>query len=130
MSGKQSTLLLKNFVFFCLTNLRLKGFRFPIISFFYFLGLRFFIVRKFLIYSFSHLNYISIHIIVVVFCVHLLKDRSSKFCSKHSTNTVLCLLRNLLEQSLLKTLSVLFQLIQRGKPFKGGYSSREDTNLI
>ena len=28
------------------------------------------------------------------------KDCSSKFRSKHSTNTVLCLLRNLLEQSL------------------------------
>ena len=29
-----------------------------------------------------------------------LKDCSSKFRSKHSSNTVLCLLRNLLEQSL------------------------------
>ena len=28
------------------------------------------------------------------------KDCSSKFRSKHSSNTVLCLLRNLLEQSL------------------------------
>ena len=30
------------------------------------------------------------------------KDCSSKFRSKHSTNTVLCLLRNLLEESLIQ----------------------------
>ena len=33
-------------------------------------------------------------------CTYNTKDCSSNFSSKHSTNTVLCLLRNLLEQSL------------------------------
>ena len=39
------------------------------------------------------------------------KDCSSNFRSKHSTNIVLCLLRKLLEQSLIHTYLVLFLII-------------------